>query len=93
MNVRWTRPAKEDLAAILRHIRQDDHVAAQRVAKRILEEAASLKTMSERGRPGTIAGTREIVFAPWPYILVYEVQENQVLILTVRHAARNWPSQ
>jgi plasmid stabilization system protein ParE len=35
--------------------------------------------------------TRELVFAPWPYIVVYEIIDDQVHVLRIRHASQNWP--
>jgi plasmid stabilization system protein ParE len=36
-------------------------------------------------------GTRELVFAPWPYIAVYEIIQNEVQVLRIRHASQDWP--
>jgi toxin ParE1/3/4 len=40
---------------------------------------------------GLAPNTRELVFAPWPYIAVYEIIEDQVQILRIRHASQDWP--
>ncbi|MCI4592413.1 type II toxin-antitoxin system RelE/ParE family toxin [Sphingobium sp. BYY-5] len=42
------------------------------------------------GRPGRVAGTRELV-AHRNYILVYDVAESEIRILRLLHAARRWP--
>jgi plasmid stabilization system protein ParE len=52
---------------------------------------AALRKSPYRGRPGLVDNTREILFAPWPYIVVYEIAEEHVVVLRVRHAARDWP--
>ena len=44
-----------------------------------------------RGRTGRIAGTRELVFGPLPYIAVYRVTEDIVEILRIYHGAQDWP--
>ena len=49
----------------------------------------SLETFSDRGRPGRIDGTRELVRAP--YIIVYRVRSEAVEILRIYHSAQNWP--
>jgi toxin ParE1/3/4 len=72
MLVRWTAPAAEDLKRITRHIRKDNPTAARSVAKTIFDAGNSLDTLAQRGREGRIAGTREMVFPGWPYILVYQ---------------------
>ena len=91
MKVRWTRPALQQLAEILRYIRKDDPAAARRVKARITSDVAKLDSMERRYRMGEVEGTREIVFHPYPYIAVYEIAEREVHILHIRHAAQQWP--
>jgi addiction module RelE/StbE family toxin len=91
MLVRWTAPAAADLASIVEYIRKDNPVAARRVAETIYEGVASLRTFPFRGRIGRVTDTRELVFAPWPYIAVYEIVGDQVWVLRIRHAAQDWP--
>ena len=51
-----------------------------------------LELFPERGRLGRITGTRELVFAPLPYIAVYRITEGGVFeILRVYHSAQDWP--
>ncbi len=89
--VRWTANAANDLASIVNYIRKDNPDAATRVAKTIFDGVSELRTFPRRGRIGMVDNTRELVFAPWPYIAVYEVFEDQVLVLRIRHASRDWP--
>jgi toxin ParE1/3/4 len=91
MPVRWTRPAAEDLERIARRIQQDNPAAARRIAKTLYDRCMRLETFPNRGRIGRIAGTRELIFAPLPYIAVYRVKDDDVEILRIYHSARNWP--
>ena len=91
MRVLWTTNAANDLAHIIERIRQDNPAAAQRVAQTIYNAVAALKTSPYRGRIGLANETRELLFAPWPYIAVYEILQNQVHVLRIRHASRDWP--
>lgn len=91
MEVRWTRPAAQDLEEIARFIGQNNPDAALRVAKVIYDRCMGLELFPERGRTGRIADTRELVFAPLPYIAVYRVKDDAVEILRIYHTARNWP--
>jgi toxin ParE1/3/4 len=50
-----------------------------------------LETFPNRGRIGRITGTRELVFAPLPYIAVYRVKDDAVEILRTYHSAQDWP--
>ncbi|NDJ11594.1 MAG: type II toxin-antitoxin system RelE/ParE family toxin [Acidobacteriia bacterium] len=35
--------------------------------------------------------TRELVFPPWPYIVVYEILDSEVRVLHICHASQDWP--
>jgi plasmid stabilization system protein ParE len=63
---------------------------ARRVAKTLVEGVASLRIFPNRGRPGRVDGTEEFVFAPLPFVAVYEVHE-EVYVLRILHAAQRWP--
>jgi toxin ParE1/3/4 len=91
MRVLWTRPASDDLRGIGRYIRRDNPSAARKVTDTIFAAGNSLDSMSLRGRPGRIPGTRELLFPGWPYIVVYQVWDNAVEILRVYHGAQDWP--
>lgn len=91
MIVRWTSPAAEDLRQIARFVRRDNPTAAHHVAKTLFDAANGLDSFPNRGRTGRIAGTRELVFPGWPYIMVYEVREQTVEILHIYHGAQSWP--
>ena len=90
MRVRWTTNAANDLTHIVERIREDNPAAAQKVAKRIYTAIAELRKSSNRGRIGLADNTRELVFPPWPYA-VYEIIEDQVHVLRIRHASQDWP--
>jgi toxin ParE1/3/4 len=45
------------------------------------------------GRPGRVDETRELVVADTPYIVAYVVLDNQLMILSVLHGAREWPKR
>ena len=82
-------PAAADLENIALYIQREDPEAARRVARALYDIAMSLEALPNRGRLGRIAGTRELVQAP--YIIIYRVIEEAVEILRVYHAAQDWP--
>ena len=90
MKVIWSTPAEEDLDSIVTYLAAQSVVSALRLQDRLIA-AADLASLSARGRPGRITGTRERVLSGTPYILVYEVDGGLVSILHVMHGARNWP--
>lgn len=93
MTVHWTPRALTDIEEIHRYIAADNPTAAAELIERILafvEETLAAEPMI--GRPGRVAGTRELL--PHPnYILAYRVKSDQIDILTLRHAARLWPDR
>jgi toxin ParE1/3/4 len=91
MRVRWTSNAAEDFVRIIEYIRENNPSAAERVARRIYQGVASLGAMPERGRIGRAENTRELVFAPLPYIAVYQIVRDEVQVLRIRHTSQDWP--
>ncbi|HEY3455693.1 MAG TPA: type II toxin-antitoxin system RelE/ParE family toxin [Bryobacteraceae bacterium] len=91
IRVRWTTHAADDLTRIVEYIRKDNPAAAQRVARTIYRAVAELRTFPQRGRIGLASDTRELIFSPLLYIAVYEIVDDQVNVLRIRHAAQDWP--
>jgi addiction module RelE/StbE family toxin len=92
MLVRWTKSAADDLESIVNFVRADNSEAALRVGRKLYEAAKSLSDMPRRGRVGQAPGTRELIVVPLPYIVVYQVLEQDIRIVRVRHTAQEWPS-
>jgi addiction module RelE/StbE family toxin len=91
MKVRWTLQAAEDLEQICHYIQQDNAEAALATGRRVYNHVVALESHPNRGRPGRVEGTRELVLSPLPYIAVYEIAMDTVVILRILHAARRWP--
>lgn len=88
----WNPKAREDRAAIMDYIGQDDPLAALELDELLEERAAALPARAELYRRGRVAGTRELVIAP-NHVLVCRIRptEHIVAILRVLHARRQWP--
>ena len=92
MEIEWSAHAVSDLKAISEYIERDRNLeTANRVSRAIYETAQSLRTMPLRGRNGRVEKTRELVIPKLPYIIVYQVFKERVLILNVVHGAQRWP--
>ena len=89
MNVVWTEGAAQDLTEIIDYIADDSPEAARRVAKHIFDSLTRLGATPYMGQKRAADSSRELVFAPWPYVAVYEVIEGKVYIKGVRHTARD----
>jgi toxin ParE1/3/4 len=92
MEVRWSLPAAEDLERICERIERDNPEAARRVARAIYDGCGRLRDFPRLGRGSDrMAGRRELVFPPLPYIVVYQVTEQAVEISRIFHGAQDWP--
>lgn len=90
MSVRWTASAERDRADIWDFIAADDAVAAARMDQLFSDAAAQLATFPKMGKQGRVPGTREL-FPHRNYLLVYEIVDDIVWILSLVHASRRWP--
>lgn len=89
MKLRYERGALADLEEIFAYIAQDNPQAAARLVARIEQAAARIAETPYMGE-----ATRESRFRRFPvgnYLIVYEVDETEVIIHYVRHGARRQP--
>ena len=91
MRVRWTTDAADDLERICDYIAEDRPESARRVAQSVIERIGTLETFPHLGRPGRVQGTREIAFPPLPFVAIYEVRSEEVIVLRLLHGAQQWP--
>jgi toxin ParE1/3/4 len=59
--------------------------------REIYDTIVSLRSLPHRGRIGREDGTRELVVARLPYIVVYRIKGDAVEILHIFHGARQRP--
>jgi len=91
MEIVWRPSAIEDVEHALAFIGMGNPDAAQRVYAAIADATAGLSDFPERGRPGRVAGTREIVVTHTPYLIAYVLGDGVLTILAFLHHARRWP--
>ena len=87
-SIQFTRSALNDIRRIESHIGEENPAAASRVAIQIVATCDRLEYLPERGRPGLVSGTRELVSC-WPYVIVYRISGSSVEILRVWHSAQD----
>jgi toxin ParE1/3/4 len=83
----WTEEAVSHLDAIVAYVSAFNEAAAMRLGERLIEVADSLAEFPNRGRDAG-HGRREMTTV-WPYVLRYRVNDDAVIILRVRHGARD----
>ncbi|MDE1145397.1 MAG: type II toxin-antitoxin system RelE/ParE family toxin [Azospirillaceae bacterium] len=86
--IRWSADAVRDVEQHVAYIADFNPPAADRILRALLAAANSLITFPNRGRPGSEAGTRELVIHP-PYVIVYETVKDTVVILRIWHGAQD----
>jgi addiction module RelE/StbE family toxin len=92
MQVEWSTNAVVDLKAISEYIEQDRSLeTANWITRTIYDAVQSLRRLPHRGREGRVKDTRELLVPRLPYLVVYRLLEQRVLILNIVHGARRWP--
>jgi addiction module RelE/StbE family toxin len=90
VKIAWLTSARHSLCLQLAYIGDDNPAAASRVRQRIHAAIQNLALFPDSGRPGEVAGTRELVVPGVPYLIVYRVRDDRVEILRLFHTSTNW---
>lgn len=89
--LRWSVAAADDLEGIANYLYLYHPSFAASTIQRLYDAAKSLKVFPFAGRTGKKSGTRELVLAPLPYLMIYAVDEHSVHILRFLHASQDRP--
>jgi toxin ParE1/3/4 len=87
----WSALAVADRMAIFGFIEAENPSAAVRIDERIEAVVKQLLEFPKTGRPGRVAGTRELVITGTPYIAAYVEFPDRIRILRLLHGAQVWP--
>lgn len=91
MRIVITAQAEADLDRHFDYILERNPEAAVRAYDAITSQIMSLADFPGRARPGRVPRTRELVIAGYPYIVVFELTADEVVILHVNHTRQQWP--
>lgn len=92
MRIEWSDRAVADLKSISEYIEQDRNLeTANRITRTIYDTVQSLRRLPYRGRYGRLEDTRELVISGLPWIAIYRVAGERVMILNILHGAQKWP--
>lgn len=89
MQIRWTPAAAADLDRISEYLKEQHPNYHQPTIRKISETIRSLKQWPQRGRLGREEGTREILFPPLPFVVIYRIKELTIEILRIYHGAQD----
>ena len=91
MKINWTEPAILDLESIRDYIARDAEYYATQFVKKIIEAIENLKKFPMIGRSVPEAeqekNIKELLFHN--YRIIYRIEEEHILILSVIHGARD----
>ena len=91
MRMRWTEGADGNLDQIEEYIALENPAAALITVHKIIDSAQMLADYPTIGKRGRERGTRELVVAGLPYIVIYAVLREELIILRVLHTSMKYP--
>ena len=91
MKIIWSPEACADLDRICYFLLAEQPSSALQTLDRIEERVEALRNHPGLGRPGRVAGTRELIASGLPYVIPYRVKSGRIEIVRVLHAARLYP--
>jgi addiction module RelE/StbE family toxin len=90
MPIKWLRTALRNLDHHASYIAKDNAGAARRAVEQVQTAVGRLSQYPNMGRIGRVSGTRELVVAGTPWVIVYRVRDS-IEIIRVLHGAQAWP--
>lgn len=90
MKILWTPQAVRDREQIFTYIEAENPRAAIHTDTLFGDAVGRLVDFPELGKPGLIAGTRELI-PHKHYRIVYATAPDAVWVLAIVHTARCWP--
>jgi len=91
MKLRWTPRAVADLEEISDYLVAASPQAWEHLLQRLERLSEAILDFPLMGKAGLVPGTREFVVSGTPYILVFQVKDDAVVIVSVRDARMRLP--
>jgi addiction module RelE/StbE family toxin len=91
MRLVWSERFRAELRREFGYIQARNPVAARVVRERIVKAVRRLRQYPESGRSWRLPGCRELVVPGLPYIVIYKVREDAVIVASLFHASRAAP--
>ena len=88
LKLRYTKEAMAELQLVLGSIAESSPSGAKRVQARIQAAVNRLIEYPHSGQFTGLKTMRRVVATPYPYLVFYKVDADEVVIIGVRHAAR-----
>ena len=91
MKLRWTPRAVADLEEISDYLVAASPQGWEHLLLRLERLSESILDFPLMGKAGLVAGTREFVVSGTPYILVFQVRDDAVVVVSVRDGRMRLP--
>jgi plasmid stabilization system protein ParE len=91
VKVRWTRPALDRLKAHRVWLDSLENANTERIIRAIRRATQVLERLGDIGRPSQITGHRELSVHHVPYVIIYRVEGETIIIATVFHTSQDRP--
>jgi toxin ParE1/3/4 len=88
VRLHFTSRAADELEEVIEYIRERSPQGAKNVRARIRKLTQHVLEHPQSGSL-TSSGLRRIATTPYPYLIFYEVLADEVIIVGIRHSARN----
>lgn len=88
MRVRYTLQAARQIEMALDHLAAESPQAAHNLQERILAVVTMLQGRPEAGRPTSKPGIRRFSLIPYPYVIDYRPDRDEIVVRRFRHTAR-----
>lgn len=89
MRLRFTPEALNELDQVLADIAAQSPNGVHRVRGRIHSMLDLLVRYPNSGQMTDLDGLRRLVATPYPYLIFYQVEDDAIVVIGVRHGARN----
>lgn len=91
MRLVWSRRFGMELRREYEGIKSDNPAAARMIVERIVKTASRLREFPQSGRAWRLEGARELVVPGIPYIVIYDVEPDRVVLQMLFHTSREAP--
>ncbi|MEH3102183.1 type II toxin-antitoxin system RelE/ParE family toxin [Sphingomonas adhaesiva] len=89
----WLPKARDQMARQLDFLLRHNPEAGIRIGDAIMATVAGLAADPDLSRIGRIAGARELAVPDTPFLLVYRIEDEAVVILRLLHTRRRFPTR
>ncbi len=93
MDIEWSFTAKQDLAEIFKYLMAKNILAACKTVETIEATVNLLANHPKLGRKSQKPDTRELVISDTNYIVIYQLLDTDIKIITIYHGKQDWQSR